>query len=178
MAFLPRNQARWSAALLPKAASATCSCRTQRPRCALRRRGRPLHLVFPLIWDFGFSLGSTHLPHGVRLAFTGLPIPGLPQRRKVPRRVPTRTFPESCRSSLRPLWPVRVGFPVKEVMGHQSSSVSGWCNMAAARTQLVVEAPAKVVGTFHSTHLMSLQRSAALPFTAWPPFHDYGWCGP
>ena len=50
--------------------------------------------------------------------------------------------------------------------------------MAAAHTQLVVEAPAKVVGTFHSTHSMSLQRSAALPFTAWPPFHDYGWCGP
>ena len=50
--------------------------------------------------------------------------------------------------------------------------------MAAARTQLVVEAPAKVVGTFHSTHSMSLQRSAALPVTAWPPFRDYGWCGP
>ena len=55
MAFLPKNQARWSAALLPKAASATCSCRTQRPRCALRRRGRSLHLVFPThlgLWFF------------------------------------------------------------------------------------------------------------------------------
>ena len=30
-------------------------CRTQRPRCALRRRGRPLHLVFPThlgLWFF------------------------------------------------------------------------------------------------------------------------------
>ena len=62
--------------------------------------------------------------------------------------------------------------------GSQSWADSEHCDMAAARTQLVIEAPAKVIGTFHSTHSMSLQCSAALPFTAWTPFHEYGCCGP
>ena len=80
-------------------------------------------------------------------------------------QVPYGQYESDCRS--RKVWDIK-----------DSSSVSEHCDMAGVHTQLVVEEPAKVVGTFHSTHSMSLQRSAALPFTAWPPFHDYGWCGP
>jgi hypothetical protein len=122
-------------------------------------------------------LGCTQQPHGVQLVLEQLPNLLLVKVRQDTRSIPKHGFPEIYDRWPGRLWPVCVDRCGKNAHGSQSRCVSEQCDLAAAHIQLVIEASVKVAGTFHSTQSTSLQRSAALPFTAWPTFRDYGWCG-
>ena len=89
--------------------------------------------------------GPTQGLHGVQLAFKPASIPALPQVRQIPRRVPTRTLPESYDSSPSPLWPARTGMLSLRAQGCQSWADSIGVDATTAHTQVADHAPSELI---------------------------------